>query len=123
MEHVKIMEIAKENISEYDFKIISFLKENFNKNLDIQTIWIIKQLLKGNKTSKRKAKNTLKTLFYNFQMQETIHIKMEETIIQNKEKVIHKQLKRETEEINKKDAFHEKDTSITCEKSHPKDLK
>ena len=122
MEHGKITEFVKENTSEHDLKIISFLKENFDRNIDIQTLWIIKQLLKGNKSSKKKAKNTLKTLFYNFQMQETIHIKMEETIIQNKEKVIHKQLKRETEEINKKDAFHEKDTSITCEKSHPKDL-
>src|SRR6266480_4130934 len=99
MEHVKIMEIAKENISEYDLKIISFLKENFNKNLDIQTIWIIKQLLKGNKTNKKKAKNTLKTLFHNFQAQEMIHTRTEKKEIQKKGKVTHKHPKGETEEI------------------------
>src|ERR1700743_1703521 len=122
MEFMKTGRIAKKNVTENDFKIISFLKENFNISLDIQTLWIIKQLLKRNKTSKRKPKKTLKNLFHNFQAQETTFTRTEETKIHKKGKVIHKHLIKETEEINSKDATYEKDMNITCEQLQPKDL-
>src|SRR2546430_3819037 len=121
MEHLKIIEIVKENISEYDLKIISFLKENYNRSIDIQTLWIIKQLLKRNKTSKKKAKNILKTLFHNFQAQE---IQMEETKIHKEGKATQKHPKKETRKtrkINNKNAIHNGNMNATCDQPHAKD--